>query len=259
MASEVAGEARGKVYLVGGGPGDPELLTLKAVRVISEADAILYDQLLNPEVLRHSRADAELFFVGKKKGDHTFKQSEINELLAELATRYRVVARLKGGDPLTFGRGGEEYEHLVRLGIDCEIVPGITSAVATSAYFGLPLTHREYASSVTLATGHASKHETPESFAGFELKDRTLVVYMGLSAIDRIMSELRALPANHGMPAAVIEKVSRPRQRILFGTIETLAAIAHEAKVESPALIVVGDVVRFAETLAQVKAQPAGR
>lgn len=243
-------EARGKVYLVGGGPGDPELLTLKAVRIISQADVILYDQLLNPEVLRHARADAELFFVGKKKGDHTFKQSEINKLLYELSARYRVVARLKGGDPLTFGRGGEEYEHLVRRGVECEIVPGITSAVATSSSFGLPLTHREYASSVTFATGHASAGETPERFTGFSLKGRTLVVYMGLSAVERIMAELAELPENHGTPAAVVEKASRPRQRILFGTIETLPKLVLEAKVESPALIVIGDVVRFSESLA---------
>ena len=249
----MSSDALGKVYLVGGGPGDPELLTLKAVRVISEADAILYDQLLNPEVLRHSRADAELFFVGKKKGDHTFKQSEINDLLYELSKRYRVVARLKGGDPLTFGRGGEEYEHLLRLGVDCEIIPGITSAVASSASFGLPLTHREYASSVTFATGHASAHAEPESFAGMALKGRTLVVYMGLSAIERIMAELRALPENQGTPAAIVEKASRPRQRILYGTIETLADIAKDSKVESPALIVVGDVVGFARTVSELK------
>lgn len=253
--SRLPNEAHGKVYLVGGGPGDPELLTLKAVRVISEADAILYDQLLNPEVLRHSRADAELFFVGKKKGDHTFKQSEINDLLYELSQRYRVVARLKGGDPLTFGRGGEEYEHLARHGVECEIIPGITSAVATSACFGLPLTHRELASSVTFATGHASAHGTPESFAGFALKGRTLVVYMGLSAVDRIMSELSSVPANRGTPAAVVEKASRPRQRILYGTIETLPEIVRQSGVESPALIVVGDVVRFAESVAKLKAQ----
>jgi uroporphyrin-III C-methyltransferase len=250
-------QAPGKVYLVGAGPGDPELLTLKAARLISQADAILYDQLLNPEVLRGSRADAELHFVGKKKGDHTLAQSEINELLHEVAKTHRVVVRLKGGDPLTFGRGGEEYEHLVRRGVDCEIVPGITSAVASSACFGLPLTHRDHASSVTFATGHASQDEAPESFAGFELKDRTLVVYMGLSALDRIMAELRALPGNQGAPAAVIQKVSRPRQRILYGTIETLADLAREAKVESPALIVVGDVVRFARELAEVREQAA--
>jgi uroporphyrin-III C-methyltransferase len=241
--------ANAKVYLIGGGPGDPELLTLKAARLISEADVILYDQLVNPEVLRHARGDAELVFVGKIKGDHTFEQGEINELLFKLSERHRVVARLKGGDPLIFGRGGEEYEHLVRNGVECEIVPGITSAAASSAAFGLPLTDRRYASSVCFATGHASTDGLHTDFTKIHLRGKTLVIYMGLSTIGRIMADLATVEENRGMPVAIVEKASRPKQRIHFGTLETIADVAREQEVKSPALIVAGDVVAFARGL----------
>lgn len=242
-----------KVYLVGAGPGDPELVTLKAARVLAEADVILYDQLANPEVLRHCRPDAELVFVGKTKGDHTLAQGEINELLYSLSTQHAVVVRLKGGDPLTFGRGGEEYEHLVRRGVDCEIIPGITSAAAASAAFGLPLTHREHASSVRFVTGHLAGEGEAASFSGIRLKGQTLVIYMGLSRLAQIMAELGAIEENRDAPVAIVEKVSRPKQRILFGTVASIAEMVRAAGVQSPALTIVGDVVGLARTLAELR------
>lgn len=247
-----------KVYLIGAGPGDPELLTLKAVRAIAESDVILYDQLINPEVLRHARSDAELVYVGKSMGDHTLPQNEINQLLVDLTHKYGTVSRVKGGDPLTFGRGGEEYEFILRHGIPCEIIPGITSAIASSAIFGMPLTHREYASSVTFMTGHKKAPGEPSDFTALDLKKRTIVVYMGLSSLSDIMDALQKNPENLHTPVAIVEKVSRANQRILFGEVGTITTIVAGADVKSPALIVIGDVVSFAQSLQSVKAQAAG-
>lgn len=243
-----------KVYLIGAGPGDPELLTLKAVRAISESDVILYDQLINPEVLRHARSDAELVYVGKSMGDHTLPQAEINQLIVDLTQKYTVVSRVKGGDPLTFGRGGEEYEFILRHGIPCEIIPGITSAIASSALFGMPLTHREYASSVTFMTGHKKAPGEPSDFTALPLKKRTIVVYMGLSSLPGIMAELQKNPENAHTPVAIVEKVSRANQRILFGEVCNIADLVERSDVKSPALIVIGDVVDFARSLQDVRA-----
>ena len=237
------GTGLGEVYLIGAGPGDPDLLTLRALQLLQQADVVLYDRLVPDAVLERSRRDAERVFVGKEAGDHKV-QDRIHELLVHYASKGLRVARLKGGDPFVFGRGGEEIEVLARHGIPYISVPGVTAALGAASYAGIPLTHRRLAQSVTLVAGHVLEDESLDwrSLAGSR---QTVVFYMGVSHLERIVTKLREAGAKADHPAAIIERATLPEQRTLRGTLETIAEVAREAKVTAPALLIVGDVTTF--------------
>ena len=237
------GSGMGEVYLIGAGPGDPDLLTLRALQLLQQADVVLYDRLVPGAVLDRSRRDAERIFVGKEAGDHTV-QDRIHELLVRYASQGLRVARLKGGDPFVFGRGGEEIEVLVRHNIPYISVPGITAALGAASAAGIPLTHRRLAQSVTFVAGHVLEDEALDwrSLAG---PRQTVVFYMGVSHLDRIVAKLRDAGAKPDHPAAVVERATLPEQRTLRGTLETIAEVARKANVTAPALLIVGDVTTF--------------
>ena len=243
---EAGRTALGMVHLVGAGPGDPELLTLRALRLLGEADAIVHDKLVDAGILERARRDAERIYVGKSNGHHSKSQDEINALLVALARAGKRVVRLKGGDPFVFGRGGEELEYLRARGIPVEVVPGISAALGCAAAAQIPLTHRALAGAVTFVAGHGSSGEAEPDWASLARRRETLVVYMGVSAAGRIA---RAL-IDHGLPpttpAALIENGTRPNQRILVGTLAELGELVAEHGVAGPALIVIGEVVRLA-------------
>lgn len=228
-----------KVYLVGAGPGDPELLTLKARRLLGIADAVLYDHLANAELLNFARANAERLYVGKKKAYHAMSQDEICELLVRLARRGMNVVRLKGGDPFIFGRGGEEAEALAAAGIPFEVVPGVTAPLGIAAYTGVPLTHRDHTSVVTFITGH-DVEKIDWSKVGVS---ETLVIFMGLSHFDLIAANIISGGRPAGTPAMAVRWGTRPDQEVVVGTLETLPRMLHERGMKPPATIVVGDVV----------------
>ena len=237
------GSGIGEVYLIGAGPGDPDLLTLRALQLLQQADVVLYDRLVPDAVLDRSRRDAERIFVGKEAGDHTV-QDRIHELLVHYARQGLRVARLKGGDPFVFGRGGEEIEVLVRHNIPYISVPGITAALGAASAAGIPLTHRRLAQSVTFVAGHVLEDEALDwrSLAG---PRQTVVFYMGVSHLDRIIAKLRDAGAKSDHPAAVVERATLPEQRTLRGTLETIAEVARKANVTAPALLIIGDVTTF--------------
>jgi len=238
----------GKVYLTGAGPGDLELLTLKAARVVKEADIIIYDKLANPEILKMAKKDVVLKYVGKENKRHTLPQDDINELIYQSSIKYKNVVRLKGGDPFVFGRGGEEALYLYQRGIKFEIIPGITSAVSVPAYAGIPVTHRGITTSFRVVTGH----ETPnKKISQIEwqtfLNDETIVFLMGLHNIELITSKLMSMGKREDYPCAVISKGTTIDQKVVAGTLKT---IAKKAKgLEAPAIIVVGEVVKLREKL----------
>lgn len=234
----------GTVYLVGAGPGDPELLTVKGLRVIRRADVILYDHLANDELLVEARPDAELVYVGKEIGRHHNRQDRINELLVAHAVRGRMVVRLKGGDPFVFGRGGEEALALAREGIPFEIVPGVSSAVAVPAYAGIPVTQRGISSSIAVVAGHEdpSKGASAVDWDALASAVDTLVILMGLSRIEQITEKLLAAGKSSGVPVAVIRWGTRFEQQTVTGTLSDIAARVRRAHLQSPAVIVVGEV-----------------
>ncbi|WP_424358311.1 uroporphyrinogen-III C-methyltransferase [Methanocella sp. MCL-LM] len=241
----------GKVYLIGGGPGDPELITLKAVRILGQADVILYDALVGPGIRQYFNPEAELIDVGKRADKHTVPQEEMNRMLVEQAKKHKVVARLKGGDPYVFGRGGEEAEELAKNNIDFEVVPGISSAIAAPAAASIPVTHRDLASSVTFITGHEdpTKGESALNFKSLAAMNGTLVILMGVS---RLRDNVQALLDNGkaaDTPVAIVEKGTTPGQRITVGTLTTIVDLAEKRGVEAPAIVVVGDVVKMHEVL----------
>ncbi len=249
---------RGKVYLVGAGPGDPELITLKAVRCLAEADVVIYDRLVGHRLLEGVPAKAELIYVGKKAGYHTLKQPEINQLLVNKAKEGKIVVRLKGGDPFLLGRGGEEAEALADDNIPFEVVPGITSATAVPAYAGIPVTHRSFASSLAIITGHEDPTKGDASIAWDKLATGadTLVFLMGMGNLAQIAEELVRNGRPPSTPVAIIREGTTPRQQTLVGTIADIAAKATKSGIESPALIVVGDVVRLRKRLRWFDNQP---
>jgi uroporphyrin-III C-methyltransferase/precorrin-2 dehydrogenase/sirohydrochlorin ferrochelatase len=235
----------GSVALVGCGPGAPDLLTLRAARVIATADALVYDRLVSPEIVALGSPRAQRIYVGKARSHHSLPQDEISALLVRLAREGKRVARLKGGDPFLFGRGGEEIEVLVLHGIDFEVVPGITAASGVAAYAGIPLTHRDCAHAVTLVTGHLADGRNDLDWTALARPGQTVVFYMGLQGLAAICTRLVA----HGMPAstpaAIVQHATLPTQRVVTGTLADLAARGRAACLEPPTLIVVGDVVRL--------------
>ncbi|MDE2454630.1 MAG: uroporphyrinogen-III C-methyltransferase [Burkholderiales bacterium] len=242
--------ALGRVYLVGAGPGDPDLLTLRAARLLAQAEVVVLDHLVSPEVLELIAPDAERLYAGKERNHHTLKQEEINELLVRLARQGRRVVRLKGGDPFVFGRGGEEMQALAAAGIAFEVVPGITAACGVSAYAGIPLTHRDHAQSCTFVTGHLKDGSADLDWTALARPRQTLVIYMGLSALAQICSRLveHGLPST--LPAAVVENGTLREQRVVSATLADLAAEVEAAGLVAPCLIIVGEVVRLRNTLA---------
>ncbi|MDK2892116.1 uroporphyrinogen-III C-methyltransferase [Methanohalophilus sp.] len=245
----------GKVYLVGSGPGDPELLTLKARKLIDNAEVIVYDQLPGKAILDSMPEKAEKIDAGKFAGDHRLTQSEINDLLVAKAKEGKDVVRLKGGDPYLFGRGGEEAEVLVKEGIEFEVVPGISAAIAVPAYAGIPVTHRDHASMVTFLTGHEdpTKEESALDWGYLASSPGTLVIFMGVKMLRRNMEELLKNGKNPETPVALIERGTRPDQRVTVGNVANIADIAEKAGVKAPAITVVGDVVNVHRILGTQK------
>ena len=235
----------GFVALIGAGPGDPELLTLKALRLLQSADVVLYDNLVNRAILDYARRDAELIYVGKKWRAPSTRQDSINALLVEQARAGRCVARLKGGDPFIFGRGGEEVESCIDAGIDCLVVPGVTAALGGAAYCGIPLTHRNVAQSVRFVTGHRAENRINLQWPELAKPDQTLVIYMGLPGIEEILAQLVAHGLPDRTPAALIEKATLPDQRLVVGTVRDLAEKVRAAGITGPTMAIVGDVVAY--------------
>lgn len=240
----------GAVYLVGAGPGDPELLTLRAAKLLGEAEVIVHDHLVSEPILELGRREAERIYAGKERGEHTLSQTEINALLVRLAREGKRVLRLKGGDPLVFGRGGEEVQALAAAGIAYEVVPGITAACGVAAYSGIPLTHRDYANSCLFVAGHLKGGSMDLDWDSLIRPRRTLVVYMGLLGLATLCRELVARGAPDTTPAAIVQQGTTPRQRTVAGTLATLPQLALAAKLAPPTLIIVGEVVRLHAQLA---------
>lgn len=248
----------GTVTLVGAGPGDPELLTLRAARVLRQARLVLYDHLVSREVLDKVGEGADLMYVGKESGHHTLPQDGIIECMLRLARSGRSLVRLKGGDPYVFGRGGEEAQALAAAGIPFEVVPGISAAQGAAACAGMPLTHRDHAASVLFATGHRrADGELDLDWAALARPRQTLVVYMGLSTLPRLAAQLVAHGLAADTPAAVVERATHPDQRTVIGTLVSLPALAQAADVRSPALVIVGSVVSLHDVLASPRVSAA--
>ncbi|PLT22024.1 siroheme synthase CysG [Psychrobacter sp. MES7-P7E] len=242
--------AVGEVYIVGAGPGDPELLTFKALRLMQQADVVFYDALVSPQVLDLCRRDADKIFVGKKRSNHTVAQLGINELLVNSAKEGRRVVRLKGGDPFIFGRGGEEIESLRAHGVPYQVVPGITAANAAASYAGIPLTHRDHSQSVRFVTGFLKAGTPNSNFKNFLNTDETVVFYMGLHSLARLTEGLVDAGRSADTPIAIVSNASMPNQQVLTGTLATIVAKQEDAELPTPALLIMGDVVSLHHDLA---------
>lgn len=240
---------KGEVYLVGAGPGDPELLTLKALRLMQQADVVIYDRLVSQHILELCRRDATKIYVGKARSNHSVPQDGINALLVEYAQQGKRVCRLKGGDPFIFGRGGEEIQELFQAGVPFQVVPGITAASGCSAYAGIPLTHRDYAQSVRFLTGHLKEGSPELPWNELVYENQTLVLYMGLVGLERICEQLIAHGQRPDMPVALISKGTTPEQKVVVGSLADIASKVTEHQIHAPTLTIIGEVVRLREQL----------
>ncbi|QKQ70631.1 siroheme synthase CysG [Acinetobacter sp. 10FS3-1] len=242
-------QPKGEVYLVGAGPGDPELLTLKALRLMQQADVVIYDRLVSAPIMELCRRDAEKVYVGKARSNHAVPQEGINALLVKYASEGKRVCRLKGGDPFIFGRGGEEIEELFAAGIPFQVVPGITAASGCSAYAGIPLTHRDYAQSVRFLTGHLKEGSPELPWSELVYENQTLVLYMGLIGLETICKKLIEHGQRSDMPVALVSKGTTPEQKVVVGTLQNIAAQVSEHQIQAPTLTIIGEVVRLREQL----------
>lgn len=246
---------QGEVYLVGAGPGDPDLLTFRALRLMQKADIVVYDRLVSPAIVELVRRDAEKIYVGKAKSKHTIPQDEINQLLVDKALEGNRVVRLKGGDPFIFGRGGEELETLVDKGISFQVVPAVTAASGAASYAGIPLTHRDHAQSVVFATGHLRDDTINLDWPALVQKNQTTVFYMGMTGLGIICRELIAHGMSPDMPIAIVASATLPHQRVVIGTLTTIEELVKTAEIKPPALIIVGTVVSLHDDLHWFKPQ----
>ncbi len=244
----------GHVYLVGTGPGDPELLTVKALRLLRDCDAVLYDNLVTAEIMALVRRDARRIYVGKRRADHAMAQEAICALLVQLAREGLRVVRLKAGDPFVFGRGGEEIEALARAGVTFEVVPGITAALGVAAYAGIPLTHRDHAQACVFATGNRSDGSLDLDWEALARPRQTAVIYMGFQNLAEICAQLVAHGLDAGTAAAIVQQGTTPNQRVVSGDLATLPTLAAQAGLHPPTLVIVGEVVRLRERLAWYEA-----
>lgn len=240
---------KGEVYLVGAGPGDPELLTLKALRLMQQADVVIYDRLVSEPILNLCRRDAEKIYVGKERSNHSVPQDGINALLVDYAKQGKRVCRLKGGDPFIFGRGGEEIQELYEAGVAFQVVPGITAASGCSAYAGIPLTHRDYAQSVRFLTGHLKEGSPELPWHELVYEHQTLVLYMGLVGLEKICARLIEHGQRADMPVALISKGTTPEQKVVVGTLADIASKVAEHHIRAPTLTIIGEVVKLREQL----------
>ncbi len=240
---------KGEVYLVGAGPGDPELLTLKALRLMQQADVVIYDRLVSAPILELCRRDAEKVYVGKARSNHAVPQEGINALLVKYAQAGKRVCRLKGGDPFIFGRGGEEIQELYEAGVSFQVVPGITAASGCSAYAGIPLTHRDYAQSVRFLTGHLKEGSPELPWSELVYEHQTLVLYMGLVGLESICEKLIAHGQRADMPVALISKGTTPEQKVVVGTLADIASKVAQHHIQAPTLTIIGEVVNLREQL----------
>lgn len=241
--------SQGEVYLIGAGPGAPDLLTFRALRLMQQADVIVYDHLVSPEILDLARRDSEKIYVGKQRQKHTLPQESINTLLADLAKAGKRVVRLKGGDPFIFGRGGEEIETLMQQGINFQVVPGITAASGCATYAGIPLTHRDHAQSCTFVTGHLKDNSINLNWTQLAAPNQTIVIYMGLVGLEKICQSLIAHGSPKDLPVALVQQGTTSNQRVITGTLETLPLTIASLNIKPPTLIIIGTVVTLHDKL----------
>ncbi|MFS0777914.1 uroporphyrinogen-III C-methyltransferase [Neobacillus sp. 3P2-tot-E-2] len=240
----------GKAYIVGAGPGDPELITVKALRCIQNAEVILYDRLVNPELLKEAKTNCQLIYCGKQPNYHTLQQETINHLLVKYTKQGKNVVRLKGGDPFVFGRGAEEVEALVAKGLQVEVVPGITAGIAAPVYAGIPITHRELSSSFAIVTGHKSTGKpTDINWKSLATAVDTLAIYMGITNLPYICEELLKHGKKENTPVAVIQQGTTLAQRTVTGTLSSIVGVVEKEGIQNPAMIVVGEVVTFRDKI----------